>query len=67
MPKVALCPGARLMGRAAVTVKLELDDDALVMVALVVELFVSVSESVALAPATTVPKFRVLFPSVRFC
>jgi hypothetical protein len=55
------------MGRAEVTVKLELEDEALVMVATVVELFVRVSERVALPPATTVPKFRVLFRTVRFC
>jgi hypothetical protein len=64
---VAAWPGAILRGRADVTVKLELEDEALVMVALVVELFAMVSESVALPPATTVPKFRVLFRSVRFC
>ena len=55
------------MGRADAIVKLELDEDTLLMVTLAVEPLVTVSERVALPPATTGAKVKVPFPSVRFC
>jgi hypothetical protein len=65
---VALWPGAREMGRAGeLTLKLVLEVDVLLIAMLVVELFVTVSDKVALPPSTTVPKLNVAFPRVRFC
>jgi hypothetical protein len=47
--------------------KLAFEIDALLIVMLLAELFVTVSDSVLLAPVTTVPKFKVVLPRVRFC
>jgi hypothetical protein len=63
-----LWPGLSVRGRAGEAIlKLAMDADALLMVTLVVELFVTVSASTAFAPATTVPKLTLALARVRFC